>query len=124
VGVEFALLSGLLVLLLTGTLSVGILTWTQSGLQSVALLTARCLALGSPLCPSGPSYAVSLAQARLFSGVISSSNVAVSSAVSCAGATGQYTQVTITSSYWSAGLLVPPFNAITLTATSCYPSHA
>ncbi len=125
VGVEFALLSGFLVLMLTGTLGIGILTWTQAGLQSVSMLTARCVALGSPLCPvaSAKTYAVSLATARLFSGVISTSNVTIASGVSCAGATGQYTQVTITSSYWSAGLLAAPFSAINLVATSCYPSH-
>jgi len=126
VGVEFALLSGFLILMLTGTLSIGILTWTQAGLQSVSMLTARCVALGSPLCPaaSEKTYAVGLATARLFSGVISSSNVTITSGVSCAGATGQYTKVTINSSYWSGGLLAPPFNAVTLTATACYPSHS
>jgi Flp pilus assembly protein TadG len=70
VGIEFALLSGFLVLMLTGTLSVGILTWTQAGLQSVSMLTARCLNLGSPLCPvaNAKTYAVDLAAARLFLG--------------------------------------------------------
>ena len=59
-----------LVLMLTGTLSVGILTWTQAGLQSVSMLTARCLNLSSPLCPvaNAKTYAVDLAAARLFLG--------------------------------------------------------
>jgi Flp pilus assembly protein TadG len=122
VGVEFALLSSFLVLMLTGTLSIGILTFTQAGLQSVSMLTARCVALGSPLCPAGKSYAVSLATARLFSGVISSSDVTITSSVSCAGATGHYTEVAISSSYWSGGMLGAPFSAITVTATSCYPN--
>jgi Flp pilus assembly protein TadG len=124
VAVEFALVSALLILLLTGTLGLGVLTWVQAGLQTVAQQTARCLAIGGTACPSGAPYAVSLAQARLFSGVISAANVTITSAASCQGASGQYTQVAITNDDLSSDLLAPPLNGIQLTATACYPSHS
>jgi Flp pilus assembly protein TadG len=121
--VEFAMCAALLILLLTGTISVGLLTWTQAMLQSVAVQTARCLAIGGTACASGPQYAVNLAQQQLFAGVIAAGDVNVSSAASCNGAVGQYTQVTITSSYWGGGKLAAPFGAIQVAARSCYPSH-
>lgn len=124
VAVEFALVASLLILLLTGTLSLALLILTQAGLQGVSAQTARCAALGSALCPSVPQYAVTLAQQRLFTGVITAANVTVTQAASCNGATGQYTAVTITSSYWGGGMLAPVFNGIRLTASACYPSAA
>jgi Flp pilus assembly protein TadG len=122
--VEFALCASVLILLLTGTISLGVLTWTEAALQSVAAQTARCLAIGATACPSGPPYAVNLATQRLFSGALVPGNVAVTASGSCNGATGQYTQVTITSSYWSNGLLASVFKGLQLQATSCYPSHS
>jgi len=119
--VEFALVASLLILLLTGTLSIGLLTWTASMLQSVALQTARCVAIGSSACPSGPTYAVTLAQKTLFTGVINAANVTVSSASSCNGASGSYTKVAISSSYWS-GALTPALNSV-VNATLCYPTN-
>ncbi|MBW4022440.1 MAG: hypothetical protein HIU92_04745 [Proteobacteria bacterium] len=124
VSVEFALLAGLLVTLLAGTLSVALLILTQSALQSVSTETARCAAIGSSLCTSPAQYAVNLATQRLFPGIISAANVAVSNAASCRGAPGQYATVTIRSSYWGGGLLAPVFNGIQLTASACYPSHS
>ncbi len=123
VSVEFAMLAGLLVLLLIGTLSAGVLVLSQTALQEVSAQTARCAALGSSLCPSAPQYAVQLAQQRLFPGVITAADVTVAQAASCNGATGQYTTVTITSGYWS-GLFPSVLNGVQLTAEACYPSHS
>jgi Flp pilus assembly protein TadG len=123
VSVEFAMLAGLLVLLFLGTLSVGLLILSQTALQSVSAQTARCVALGSSLCPSAPQYAVQLARQRLFPGVITAADVTVSQATSCNGATGQYTTVTIASTYWS-GLFPSALNGVSLTAQACYPSHS
>ena len=122
VAVEFALVASLLILLLTGTLSVGVLILTQAGLQGVSAQAARCAALGSSLCPAVPQYAVTLAKQRLFAGVITASNVTVTQATSCRGATGHYTAVTITSGYWGGGLLAPVFNGVNVTVSACYPS--
>lgn len=124
VAVEFALVASLLILLLTGTLSLGLLILTQGALQGVSAETARCAALGSSLCPSAPQYAVTLAQQRLFTGIITAADVTVTQAASCNGAIGRYTAVTITSSYWGGGLLGPVFNGIRLNASACYPSAA
>lgn len=124
VAVEFALVASVLILLLTGTLSAAVLIWAEAALQSVSAQTARCSALGSSLCPSPAQYAVTLAQERLFAGVISTSNVAVTTASACNSATGKYSVVTITSSYWGGGWLSPVFKGIQLNATACYPSHS
>jgi len=121
VSVEFAMLSGLLILLLVGTLGLGLLILSETGLQSIAAQTARCAALGSKLCATPADYAVQLAGQRLFSGVITSSDVSVTSAASCSGASGQYTTVAITSDYWS-NLLSFVLPGATVTVSACYPS--
>ena len=124
VSVEFAIAANALLLLLLGTLSVAVLIWAEAALQSVAAQTARCSALGSSLCSSATEYAVTLADERLFSGVIDTSDVTVTTGTSCHNAAGEYSIVTITSSYWATGLLASVFDGIVLKATACYPSHS
>lgn len=123
VSVEFAMLSGLLILLLIGTLGLGLLILSETGLQSIAAQTARCVALDSSLCATPADYAVQLAGQRLFSGVITRSDVTVSGATSCNGASGSYTTVAITSDYWS-NLLSFVFPGAKVAVMACYPSSA
>ncbi len=120
--VEFAVVASAAVLLLIGALQVGLLLWTNNALQITAGLTARCAALGS--CSDPASYAVSLAGQWATTGAVKTSDVTVSAASSCQGASGGYskfTMVTISSEQWS-GLLIGPLAGVKLKASACYPS--
>ncbi|MCB8875908.1 TadE/TadG family type IV pilus assembly protein [Acidisoma silvae] len=122
--VEFAMAWPLAFVIFAGTFSIGTICWIQSGLQVVAFGTARCLAIGETACPAGngPAYAVSLANTRLYKNVITASNVAVTSATTCNGASGSYSQVTITDSSWIANVLPSKLSKLALVVKACYPT--
>ncbi len=120
--VEFAVVASGAVLLLIGALQVGLLLWTNNALQIMAGLTARCAALST--CSNPASYAVSLAEQWAGAGAVKTSDVTVSAASLCRGASNGYskfTMVTISSELWS-GLLIGPLAAVQLKASACYPS--
>jgi len=135
---EFALVVGILMITCIGVVNLGLLLWTQEVLESAAAQTARCAALGSTVCNNSQNtpalYAVSVAAAQSFTGVIGAGNVSVLANATCAStpghvAAGNNTVVTITSGYWSNFLptiepLVAPLRNKLLTATACYPSSA
>ena len=117
--IEFALVGGLLVLLLLAPIELGLMIWTGSSLQAVAAQTARCAAIGS--CSANPAdYAVNLAQQWITAGAINAKDVQVQTTSSCNNASGQFEQVRITSSIW-AGALVSPLSGTTQVASACFP---
>jgi hypothetical protein len=121
--VEFGLVGSMMLLATFGTLDLGMLLWTQTALQSTAALAARCASISPlpPLCPDVKAYAVSLGNGWTMPGVVSATNVAVTSVVGCNGATGNFQQVAITASLWATSLPWP-LNGHSLTATACYPT--
>jgi Flp pilus assembly protein TadG len=119
---EFAIVASIFLLLLTGTIQIGLLWWTENALQTTATLTARCAALNS--CDP-KTFAVSTAGKFTVSNAITASNVSVSPASSCNGSTTGYshfTLVTITSSVWANSLISPLAGAAIIKASACYPS--
>jgi Flp pilus assembly protein TadG len=121
--VEFAVVASGVVLLLLGSLEVGLLLWTNTALQVAAAQTARCAALDT-CSPNPQSYAVSLAGQWAGAGAVKTSDVTVSSASICQGAAAGYskfTMVTISSEVWN-GLLMAPLSSVKLKASACYPS--
>lgn len=119
--VEFAVVALGFLFLLIGSLQVGLLLWTNNALRVTAALTARCAALGT--C-SPQSYAVALAGEWAGTGAVKTSDVTVSSASTCEGASSGYskfTMVTISSELWD-GLLITPLSSVKLKASACYPS--
>ena len=118
---EFAMVGGLLVLMLLGCIEVGLMMWTGSALQSVAAQTARCAAIGSTACTDPAQYAVSLAGKWVGASAITTSDVQVSAGTSCHGATGTFAIVTITSSIWS-GTFLAPITGNSQTAMACFPT--
>ncbi len=58
---EFGMLAGALIALCVGTIEIGLLFWGQNALQAAAAETARCVAIGSPDCPSAGTYAADAA---------------------------------------------------------------
>jgi Flp pilus assembly protein TadG len=125
--VEFAVIAGVLLPMLFGSLSLGFLMWTYNALQSTAALTARCVALGSSLCPPGQAkqFAADTAQQWIVPGIVNAKHVAIdTNATSCNGAAGSFVTVTIPSSFWASNILPPPFAAVSLQVSACFPTAA
>ena len=121
VAVEFALISGALLLFTLGCIQVGVMVWAQGVLQTTAEATARCKAIASPNCPNAAQFAVNTANPLLFSGVVTTGNVTVTSNTSCNGVAGSYVVVTISTTHWSTVDMVASLSRATLTAQACYP---
>jgi Flp pilus assembly pilin Flp len=127
---EFALLaSGILLPLTFAIIGAGGILWTQSSLQSTAVLAARCGAIGSPQCSGGvsgiQSYAVSTANNWIVPGVITTADVLVNGAsVNCSAVAGNVEIVEISTSYFSATLLPPPFGGKVIDVCGYYPKCA
>lgn len=123
--VEFALVASGFLLLLLGAIEIGLLWWTENGLQATAALTARYAALHPDATTSQTqAFAVSTASGWILPNAITTADVTVTSASACHGSAGGYSQftlVTITSELWS-GLLIAPLSHAGLMATACYPS--
>jgi Flp pilus assembly protein TadG len=120
--IEFAILAAVLIPLTSAIIELGLLLWTQTAIQSVASLTARCAAISSNLCSTGvPAYAVSLANNWTLSGAINTGNVTVTSTTTCNTASGTFQTVTITFPVWSK-MVLKPFLPDNITVRSCYPT--
>ncbi len=119
--IEFAIVGSVFLLLLLGTIQIGLLWWTENALQTTAMLTARCAALGS--CTNPAAFAVSTAGKFTFSNAITANEVSVSSGSSCNSLSGynQFTKVTITSTVW-ANSLISPLLGTSINASACYPA--
>ena len=119
---EFAILATVLIPATSATIELGLLLWTQTAMQSVASLVARCDALGGPQCSGGvAAYAVTLAGNWVLSGVITTANVTVGTSTTCNGATGSFDTVTITVPVWSR-MTLKPFLPDTINVSSCFPN--
>jgi Flp pilus assembly protein TadG len=115
-----------------GLFDLGLVLWTRQAMQAAAALTARCAALGASACSNAQQYAVNAVAAWSMSGMVSTSNVWVQSNATCTSTKGNVTAgkntvVTITSSYWTNGLVqndwIPSSLAsLTLNASACYPN--
>jgi Flp pilus assembly protein TadG len=122
--VEFAIIAGVMLPLLFGTVDLGLLMWTSNALRSTAALTARCVAISSSLCSGNPAqFAVSTAQVWVLPNIITTAEVTINTAASsCNGTAGSFVTVAISSSYWAADILPPPFSTTTLNVNSCFPT--
>jgi hypothetical protein len=100
----------------------GRMLWTWQALQSVAVDTARCVAIGSSKCANGQNYAVSLAAQRGV-GSVTAGEVTVNANTACAGQSN-FTQVSIVHSYTPVlpGYFLAPSGG--LKATACFPNNA
>ncbi len=106
VSLEFAILASVLIPLTSAIIELGLLLWTQTAMQSVASLTARCAAIGSPQCSASiPAYAVSLANKWTLNGAITAANVTVTTTTTCGTASGTFDKVTISVTTWSRMVL-------------------
>src|SRR6266568_1975311 len=101
VGLEFAMVASLFVLLILGGANLGLLWWTRNVLQLTASLTARCAALNA--CTDPGAYAAAMADGWFISGAVTKTQVTTTTQSSCYGTSGytSYVKVTITAPYWS-----------------------
>jgi hypothetical protein len=119
--IEFAILAAVLIPLTSSIIELGLLLWTQTAIQSVASLTARCAAISSPQCTNVPAYAVTLSNNWTLSGAINTGNVTVTATATCNTASGTFQTVSITVPVWSK-MVLKPFLPDNITVTSCYPT--
>ena len=117
------MISAVLIPLCFGIIEGGLLLWTRGALQSTAALVARCAAIrrrvyqSADLCGQHCQLMDPLE-------LIAAADVTVTNAANCptgSGSAGSFKKVTITSSYWSSGLLPAPFGGTSLSVTACYP---
>ena len=111
---EFGLTAPVFFLLLFGVIEVGLLFWTQIGLQHGAEMAARCASVNSTLCPnSNPIAITSYATEQTFGLNLPSSTFSYSTPA-CGN------QVSASYTFQFPGIFnVDP---LTLTAQACFPS--
>jgi Flp pilus assembly protein TadG len=128
--VEFGLVASIFILLILGEFEFGRMIWILQALQVTGQQTARCVAIGSTICSSPASYAVSVASAEGVVG-LTTSGVQIAT-VSYSNATptqacnppsnNTMVKVTITLAFSSTvATLIPSLNQ-SLVSISCYPS--
>jgi Flp pilus assembly protein TadG len=117
---EFAFVSTALMLLVFGVMEMGRMLWTRQALQGAAAETARCLAIGSPNCPSGSAYAESAAADRGISD-LQTGMVVVAASDPCGSTSGTFTKVTITYPYAGVVPSLIPTPAGGLSVSACFP---
>lgn len=122
---EFALLGGTFLVLLSFIVGLGLALWAKGAMQAAASQTARCLAVQSPLCapPQGHiSYATDVVRAWGAAGITGPLGVSPPAVTSCGNATGRFSTVTVTAEQSPVRSLIPTFSGLVLSATACYPS--
>ncbi len=118
---EFALVGSVFFTIVLGIIATGMVMWSRTTLQTVAVQTARCVAIGASACAGGGAqYAVSLANAWLPNQVLTTGDVAVAATTACFGASGNFASVTITAPVWLGGLIYPIAGG-TQTLQACFP---
>ena len=118
--IEFALASTALLLFVFGIIEMARMLWTQQVLQGAAAETARCLAIGSSLCPSAGTFAATAAANRGV-GDVQTGQVTVSASDSCNSTSGTFTKVTIAYGFSTVLPAYIPVPAGGLTAVGCFP---
>jgi Flp pilus assembly pilin Flp len=118
---EFGLVAALFLPLCLAVIGSGLLMWTKGALQSTASLTARCAAIEAPHCSNIANFAVVTAAGWVFPGIIAPDDVQHS--VVCRS-TLPFMKVTITSRFWSRGVLARPLSGITLSVDAFFPTVA
>lgn len=109
---EFALTAPVFFLFIFGIIEVGLLFWTQLGLQHGAEMAARCASVNSTLCPS--SSAITNYAAQQAFGLTLPTGTFTYSALACGN------QVNANYSFEFPQII--NLSPVTLTAKACFPS--
>jgi len=120
---DFAMVSIVFLPMCFGIIELGIMMWVQNTLQSAAATTARCVATQNSACTGDPqTYAVNQATQYLPSGMVSKSDVTVHNPGTCNSAPGTMVVVTITHTFWGTSILPPPYQSLSTSVSSCFPT--
>ncbi len=122
VALEFALVALAFMPLCFGLIELGLGLWARNALQSVAEMTARCVAIASPNCSDPVAYATSLANAWVSGAALASSGVAVQTGTTCSTAPGTMVRVSLSTVMINKTGLPPPLNSVIITASACSTS--
>ncbi len=127
---EAAIILALLLPMLLGGIEISLMMWTKGTIQSIAALSARCIATNSSNCAANASfatpalrtqnYALTLANSLIGPAKITAANIVVTTATTCNSGPGQYDIVTITYSDW-VGAILHPAAGRTDKLTACFP---
>lgn len=127
---ETAIVLPLLLSMLLGGIEIGLMMWTKGTVQSIASLSARCIATNSLNCAANATfpttalrtqnYALTMANSLIGQAKITAANITVTTSTTCNLAPGQYDVVTISYSDW-VGAIVYPVTGRTDTLTACFP---
>ncbi len=127
---EAAVVLALMLPMLVGSIEISLMMWTKGTMQSIAALSARCIATNSTNCTANASYptdvlrtqnyALTMANALISQAKITAANITVTTSTTCNNAPGQYDVVSITYSDWF-GAMIAPLGARTDKLTACYP---
>ena len=127
---EAAVVLALMLPMLVGSIEISLMMWTKGTVQSIAALSARCIATNSTNCTANSSfptaalrtqnYALTMANALIGQAKITAANITVTTSTACNNAPGQYDVVSITYSDWF-GAMIAPLGARTDKLTACYP---
>lgn len=127
---ETAIILSLLLPMLLGGIEIGLMMWTKGTVQSIAALSARCIATNSSNCTANATYAtaalrtqnyaLTLANSMIGPAKVTAANITVRTSTTCNNAPGQYDVVTISYSDW-LGAIIYPDRGRTDTLTACFP---
>ncbi len=112
--VEFALTAPVFFLFVFGIIEVGLLFWTQIGLQHGAEMAARCASINTSLCQNGNASAITGYATQQALGLSLPASAFTYSTPACGN------QVNGSYSFQFPGMI--PLDPLTLTAQACYPN--
>lgn len=111
---EFAILAPVFFLLLFGIVAVGLLFWTQVGLQHGAEMAARCASINSTVCPNGNPSAITNYAIQQALGLNLPSSTFTYATASCGNQ--------VNASYTFVFPQILYLNPVSLTAQACFPA--
>ncbi len=130
--VEFGMIFFPMVLVMFGIMEFGRALWTREALQQTAIAGARCMGVVQSGCGGAGVYNATLAtsfiqaQAASWAIPLTSSNMTLSNAASCAGLAGTgFSKVSLTYRFKTVvPALIPSLAAgIPFVATACFPNN-
>lgn len=111
---EFALTAPAFFLFLFGIIELGLLFWTQIGLQHGAEMAARCATINATLCPNTNPGAITSYATQQAYGLSVPASTFTYSTPACGNQ--------VSASYSFTFPAIPSFGPITLTAQACFPA--
>jgi Flp pilus assembly protein TadG len=111
---EFALLAPVFFALVFGIIALGMLFWTQVGLQHGAEMAARCASVNTALCPNNSPSTITTYAAQQALGLTLPASTFTYTTPACGN------QVSASYTFQFPSIL--NINSVTLTAQSCFPA--